>query len=217
MTDSTGFYGEGAQAVNQANNPQNIYNRAAEWGACYYDLTHSLILEETYDLPFGHDRRFASHLNKVADAVLGGWQINGILSFHGGFPLTISGSDNSGTDARSARANCISPATVYGEQDSSLGGYQWFNPAAYAPAAGGTFGTCGVSTVRGPGLATADVGVSKRFVVREGQNLEFRTEFINFTNTPILNAPKAALGSTLGLLQSSQGARNIQLGLKYNF
>jgi hypothetical protein len=130
---------------------------------------------------------------------------------------TISGSDNSGTNARSARANCVAPATVYAERNSPLGGYQWFDPSVYAPAAKGAFGTCGVSTVRGPGLATADLGLSKRFVVRESQNLEFRAEFINSTNSPILNAPKTALGSTLGLVQSSQGARNIQLGLKYNF
>ena len=217
MTDSTGSYGEGAQAANQSTYAHNIYNRAAEWGPCYYDLTHSLIAHESYDLPFGGSRRFGKSLNKVLDAAVGQWQINGIVSFHNGFPLTISGSDNSGTNARSARANCIAPATVYGERDSRLGGYQWFDPSVYAPVAKGTFGTCGVSTVRGPGIASADLGLSKRFVIREKGNLELRGEFINATNTPILNAPKVALGSTLGVLQSSQGARNIQLGLKYNF
>jgi hypothetical protein len=217
MTDSTGFYGEGAQASNQATYAQNFYNRAAEWGECYYDLTHNVVINESYDLPFGRGRRFGSALSPVLNAVVGDWQVNGILSFHNGFPLTISGSDNSGTNARSARANCIAPASVYGDRNAALGGYQWFDPSAYAPALKGTFGSCGVSTVRGPGLGTADIGLSKRFVVREGQNFEFRTEFINFTNTPILNAPKTALGSTLGLIQSSQGARNIQLGLKYNF
>jgi hypothetical protein len=40
---------------------------------------------------------------------------------------------------------------------------------------------------------------------------------INFTNTPILNAPSTGLGQTLGLVNSSQGARQIQFGLKYNF
>ena len=217
MTDSTGFYGEGAQASNHSTYAQNFYNRAAEWGECYYDLTNNVIIHESYDLPFGHDRRFGKSMNKAVNAIAGDWQINGILSFHNGFPLTISGSDNSGTNARSARANCIGPATVFGEQNSPLGGYQWFDPSVYAPAAKATFGSCGVSTIRGPGLATADLGLSKRVAVREKQNLEFRAELINATNTPILNAPKTALGSTLGLVQSSQGARNIQLGLKFNF
>ncbi len=217
MTDSTGFYGEGAQAASQSTYAQNLYNRAAEWGSCYYDLPHSLIAHESYDLPFGRGRRFGKNLNKALDSVVGQWQVNGIVSFHNGFPLTISGSDNSGTNARSSRASCIAPATVYGAQDSRLGGYQWFDPSVYAPAAKGTFGTCGVGTVRGPGIASADLGLSKRFLIGEKGALELRGEFINATNTPILNAPKVALGSTLGVLQSSQGARNVQLGLKYNF
>jgi len=37
------------------------------------------------------------------------------------------------------------------------------------------------------------------------------------SNTPILNAPNRSIGSNLGVVSSSQGARNIQLGLKYNF
>ncbi len=217
MTDSTGFYGEGAEASSQASYAQNIYNRRAEWGPCYYDLTHSLIAYESYDLPFGRGRRFGKNLDKALDAVVGQWQVNGIVSFHNGFPLTITGSDNSGTNARSARASCLEPATVFGDRDSRLGGYQWFDPSVYAPAAKGTFGSCGVGTVRGPGIASADLGLSKRFVMGEKGAMELRAEFINATNTPILNAPKVALGSTLGVLQSSQGARNIQLGLKYNF
>src|SRR5277367_2724540 len=118
MTDSTGFYGEGAQAANQASYAQNFYDRAAEWGACYYDLTNSVIAHESYDLPFGRNRRFGRNLHPILNAIAGDWQINGILSFHNGFPLTISGSDNSGTNARSARANCVAPADVYAERNS---------------------------------------------------------------------------------------------------
>jgi hypothetical protein len=176
-----------------------------------------MIAHESYDLPFGRSHRIGQNLNKAVNTIVGDWQVNAIVSFHNGFPLTLSGSDNSGTVARSARPNCLAPATVYGDRNSPLGGFQWFDPSVYAPAGKGTFGNCGVSTVRGPGLASADVGLSKRFRVRESQNLEFRSEFINVTNTPILNAPRVALGSTLGLVQSSQGARNIQLALKYNF
>ncbi|HEX4166164.1 MAG TPA: carboxypeptidase regulatory-like domain-containing protein [Bryobacteraceae bacterium] len=220
MTNSIGFYGEpGTQASNQSAYAQNLYNRSAEWGPCYYDLTHNVSANVSYDLPFGHNRQFGNDMNKVLNAFVGDWQVNGILSFHDGFPLTISAPDNSGTNSRGARANCIAPATVYGEQNygGSGGGFQWFNPAAYGPEAPGTFGTCGVGTVRGPGIATADLSASKKFNFTEHQNLELRGEFINAFNHPILNAPTTSLGSTLGLIQTSQGARNIQLALKYNF
>jgi hypothetical protein len=182
-------------------------------------LTHNVSANVSYDLPFGHNRQFGKNMNKVLNAFAGDWQVNGILSFHNGFPLTVSAPDNSGTRSRGARADCLVPATVFGQQNygGAGGGYQWFNPAAFGPEAPGMFGTCGVGTVRGPGLATADLSASKKFNVTEHQNLELRGEFINALNHPILNAPNTSLGSTLGLIQTSQGARNIQLALKYNF
>jgi hypothetical protein len=156
-------------------------------------------------------------MNRFADAVVGGWQINGIVSLHTGFPLTISAGDASGTNSRGARADCLGPVKTFGKQDSPSGGYQWFDPTAFGPAAPGTFGTCGVGTVRGPGLHTLDLSLAKYFKITERQQIEFRAEAINFTNTPILNSPSAGLGTTLGLVNSSQGARNIQFAMKYLF
>jgi len=156
-------------------------------------------------------------MNKLADAVIGGWQINGILSLHTGFPLTVGADDASGTKSRGSRANCISPVHTFDKQQSPSGGYQWFDPSAFGPADPGTFGTCGVGTVRGPGLHNLDLSLAKFFAITKRQKLEFRAESINLTNTPILNSPNTGLGSTLGLLQNSQGARNVQFGLKYSF
>ncbi|HEY7306051.1 MAG TPA: TonB-dependent receptor [Bryobacteraceae bacterium] len=218
MTDSSGYYGSwGGQTTPTSPYWQNLYDKKAEWGPCYYDATHVLTSYATYDLPFGRGRKFGKDMNKVVNAIVGDWQINGILSLHTGFPLTISASDASGTNSRGARANCISSVDILGKQNSPSGGYQWFDPSAFAPAAPGSFGTCGVGTVRGPGLHNLDLSLAKFFNITERQKIEFRAESINFTNTPILNSPSAGLGSTLGLLNSSQGARNVQFGLKYLF
>jgi hypothetical protein len=218
MTDSSGYYGSwGGQALPTSPYWQNLYDKRAEWGPCYYDATHVLTGYATYDIPVGRGRTFGNNMNKFADAVVGGWQVNGIVSLHTGFPLTISAGDASGTNSRGPRADCLAPATIFGQQNSPLGGYQWFDPAAFGPEIPGNFGTCGVGTVRGPGLATLDLSVDKFFNITERQSLEFRAESINFTNTPILNAPNTGVGSTLGLLQSAQGARQIQFALKYHF
>jgi hypothetical protein len=132
--------------------------------------------------------------------------------------LTVSGGDASGTNSRGARANCIGPSEVFGHKTvPGVLGYQWFDPTAYGPAAPATFGTCGVATVRGPGLSTADLSFQKRFAITESKAIEFRSEFINFTNTPILNSPSTGLGADLGRITSSQGARNIQFALKLHF
>jgi hypothetical protein len=220
MTDSIGFYGDGGQSASTSAYTQNLYNRAAEWGPCYFDVAHNVSGFITYDLPFGHHRMFGANANKFVNAVLGDWTANAIVSFHTGLALTINGSDNSGTNARGARADCIAPGQVFGHQNygGSGGGFQYFNTSSYVQPSAGTFGSCGVGTLRGPGLATADISASKQFFFTEHQNLELRGEFINAFNHPILNSPDTFVGdSTFGVIQSSQGARNIQIALKYNF
>jgi hypothetical protein len=228
MSNSRGFYGAAGQAAPEGHQ-QNAYDAAAEWGPCYYDAAQAFNGYVTYDLPFGRGRAFGANLNKVVDAIVGSWQINAIATFRSGFPLTVTNfQDSSETGSTGARANCIAPAHILGEFDSPAGGYQWFDPRSYAAPALHTFGTCGNSTVRGPGLHTADLSLSKRFVITERQNLEFRAEAINFTNTPILNAPKAVVPGKVvsngefglgnfGRITSSQGARQLQFALKYHF
>src|ERR1043165_7229135 len=132
-------------------------------------------------------------MGKAADAVIGGWQTSGIFSWHGGFPLTVSGGDTFGTRSRVSRADCIAPAHVFGKQESSGGGYQWFDPPAYAPSQPHRFGTCGVGTVRGPGLVDLDMSAEKSFAFTERYRLTFRSDFVNAFNHPILNSPGAGL------------------------
>jgi hypothetical protein len=217
MTDNQGYYGQGGQAGQSNWYFQNIYDAAADWGPCDYDATHNFVANAIYALPFGRGKKFGNNMNRALDAVIGGWETSGILSLHTGFPLTITASDASHTLSRGARADCIAPATVFGAQNAPQGGYQWFDPSAFAQPVSGTFGSCGVGTVRGPGLRELDFSLMKDFHITERQQVELRGEFINLSNTPILNAPNRGVGPTLGLLQVSQGARNIELALKYMF
>jgi hypothetical protein len=217
MADSIGYYGQGGQAAVQSPAYQNLYNAAAEWGPCEYDATHNFVASALYRLPFGRGQAFGKNVNKVADAVIGGWQASGILSLHTGFPITITAADASGTLSGGPRGNCLAPAIVYGLRSAPQGGYLWFNPSAYSQPAAGTFGSCGVGTLRGPGLTSLDFSLQKSMRITERQSVYLRGEFLNLTNTPILNAPNRGVGTTLGLLQSSQGARNVQLALRYQF
>jgi Carboxypeptidase regulatory-like domain/TonB dependent receptor len=224
MTDSTGYFGSwGGQAASASAYWQNLYDRRAEWGPCYYDVTHVLTGYAVYELPVGRNKRWGRNLNPLVNAVIGNWQVGGIVQFHGGFPLTIVADDASGTNSRGPRANCVASPHVFGRKPAfkdSTGqfiGFQWFDPASYEPAAPGTFGTCGVGTVRGPGLHSGDLSLQKEFPFSESKRLEFRAEFFNVTNTPILNSPSTGLNFNLGLINSSQGERNIQFALKFYY
>jgi len=174
----------------------------------------------------GRGRTFGKSMNRVADALVGGWQLNSIVSVHGGFPLTETATDASGTNARSARANCVSAPAILGTtvdaslaNSPSIGGYRYYiNNGNFSQPVAGTFGNCGVATIRGPGFAETDLSVSKKFNFTEKQNLEFRSEWINAMNSVLLQAPTHSVSSTSnGLITSSTLNRNIQFGLKYNF
>jgi TonB dependent receptor len=218
MSDSIGYYGAGGQTTPSSPYWQNLYDGKAQWGPTFFDAKHALSVYAVYELPVGRGKKFGDKLHPVANAVVGNWQISSIYQAHGGFPLTISASDASGTRSRGARANCIGPATVFGKQPAAGAvGFQWFAPTAYSAPAPASFGSCGVGTVRGPGLNTLDMSFQKFFPLFENKRIEFRSEFINFTNTPILNSPNTNLGPDLGRITSSQGSRVIQLALKLHF
>jgi len=220
LTDGTGFFGEpsGTQSASQNAWYQNVYNTRADYGSCYYNVKGNFTGYMIYDLPFGRGRTYGANLNKLANAALGDWRLSVIPTFRGGFPLTLSANDASGTRSLGPRPDCNAPPQVLHKQPATGGlkGYQWFSPTPYSQAASG-FGTCSIGSVYGPGEQNIDMGISKSFPVHAQQNLELRGEFLNTFNHPILNAPNTQLGPTLGVISNSQGARNIQLALKYNF
>ena len=99
----------------------------------------------------------------------------------------------------------------------SGGGVQWFDPSSYTYPTSGSFGTCGNSTIRGPGMGSIDVSIQKDFVFTETKRLQFRSDFINATNSVVLNSPGVTLGGGMGVITGTQGPRNIQLALKFYF
>jgi hypothetical protein len=232
MTDNGGYYGSwGGQATPGPTYWQNLYNQKSEWGPCFYDQKHNLTSYALYELPFGKGKKFGKDMNPIANAVVGNWNVSGILTLHPGFALTPwTWADTSGTGQFfETRKNCIAPGRVV-NQPYSGGGVAWFDPSSYADPAAGTFGTCGNGVVRGPGLKNLDFSVQKEFLISENKRVQFRTDFLNFTNTPILNTPQGTGCSPdsknptrctnadgLGVITSSQGGRNIQLALKFIF
>jgi len=101
---------------------------------------------------------------------------------------------------------------------------QWIDPSNVSPAAANTFGTCSVGNVRGPGYANVDLSLHKDFLITENKRLEFRFEALNAFNHPVWTfAGGPANGSfdpgqsQFGRIVDSQGARELQLGLKFYF
>jgi hypothetical protein len=226
MTNSGGYYGTwgGTQASPGMPYWQNVYDGESEKGACFYDETHNLTSYVLYQLPLGRGKKFGSNLNKVANGIVGGWEVSGILTMHTGFAMTVNNwGDPSNTGGWVSRTNCGStvgyPKTIV--SGSQGGGIQWFDPNSFTPVAAGKFGNCSNGKVHGPGLKNFDMGLQKSFSFGETRKLEFRSEFLNLTNTKILNVPTVfadfSSATSLGRITSSQGERNIQFALKFYY
>ncbi len=215
MSNSIGYYGDGGQAAGNYGYWEDLYNRRAEWSPSYFDVTHVFSGAYVYQLPVGRGKRLGGQWNPILNGVLGGWQLSGIVSLHTGFPITIMANDLSGTLSGGMRADCLGPVSY--SRVVGPGG-SWFGTNEFSQPAGLTFGSCANSTVRGPGESEWNQSFGKTFPITESKRLEFRAEFINFTNTPIFNAPNNNVDSSqFGQVLSSQGQRNIQFGLKFYF
>jgi hypothetical protein len=224
LTDNIGYYGDGAQAAPQSPFWQNTFDRKAEWGNCYFDVTHNLTAFAIYEIPVGKSRSVGKSLNPIVNAVVGGWNVSTIYSLHGGFPLTIYGNDYTTTNSRGSRADC-NGGPKYLRQFIPGVGLQWFSPAPYSNPSFLAFGDCGVGTVRGPGLNRFDIGLQKEFPIHDIARFEFRAEFLNAFNHPTFASPSTYCGGSpgaacnpgIGLIAGSEGERNIQFGMKFYF
>jgi hypothetical protein len=94
---------------------------------------------------------------------------------------------------------------------------QWFNTAAFALPAAGTFGNLGRNVVIGPGTNNWDASLMKNFNW-EKVNLQFRAEFYNVPNHLSWWGVANTLGaSNFGQITSATDPRTMQFGLRFGF
>ena len=75
------------------------------------------------------------------------------------------------------------------------------------------------SRLRGDGINNLDASIFKNFKLRESMKLQFRGEFINFTNTPRFSNPNTVFGGpTFGTIYGQYNTpRRIQLGARFTY
>jgi hypothetical protein len=215
------------------------FNYDLDRGDADLDRRHIFVANAVYDLPL------FKGLGSVGSAVLGGWQLNGIVSLLDGTPVdVISGANTAGlTGPGSQRPDLVPGVPIYLNTGNPL---QYLNPAAFALPGVGKFGSLGRGAIRGPGINNVDFSVNKNFRLTERYGLQFRAEMFNlfnhvnfigvnpglgFNNTAASptdpcngTVPKtdgtASCGSAVGnfgLVTGNRGPREIQFGLKFTF
>ena len=234
MSNNDESLGVGAITGGSPQIPQDFGNYAAEKSVSVFDRTHRFVTNFLYEIPMP---RFVES-NAWSKALLGGFQISGIVSYQSGQPFTIlTGIDSNGNGSAGDRPNFDPNGTL--TLDPVTGNWRTFR----SPLVGGAFfvplngpgglsgvplanslgnGNLGKNTFRAPGFWNADLSVAKRFVFPWGgeQKHDFliRADFLNAFNwdnygIPVNNMSSADFGRNL----NNWGNRSITLSGKYTF
>jgi hypothetical protein len=165
--------------------PANNYNLAAEKSVDGSDIPHSLVANYIYQLPIGRGKAIGGGMSRLADAVVGGWEVSQIVTFKQGIPISVNGNDIASYGGN-PRPDVIGNVHV---AHPSI--HEWFNTAAFAYAKYGTFGTAPrfFSDLRGPNYQNWDTSLAKNWYLKDAMRIQFRAELYNTFNHPQFYAP----------------------------
>ena len=211
----TGWYGvEGCST-------QNPYNLQADKGPSATDLPHIFSAAWVYALPFGKGGALSSG-SSLLNTVIGGWNLNGVLSLSSGTPFDVgSGKDiaetgnfNYGNGYGYERANLV--GSFYPSNKTPA---QWINLASFQVPALGTFGDLGRNSLRSDWNKNLDLSLFRQFPITERFRIEFRFEAFNATNTPVWAVPVSSLEAPNfgAVTHTANVARQLQFGAKLYF
>ncbi len=202
--------------------PQDSYDLKADYGNSDFDIRNSSSAFISYALP--DPSRYKG--------LLGGWQLNSLFTMFSGTPFTVySGTDTSGTGEYDDRAEVIgNPFANVPASNHATGTMYWFNPAAFALPAQGTYSNETRNEFYGPATHQIDFSLFKNFKVKERVTIQFRAEIFNLFNfrnlsEPVNNVSSSSLGQITSTYDVSYGSpgigtgapRNVQLALKVIF
>jgi hypothetical protein len=208
------------------NRPFDTWNYAPN----NYSQTHSLVVNYTWDVPKG------SKLwdNAVTRLLLDNWQISGENAFvSGGWAeVTLDTTDNvdftGGEGGQSSgtydtvRPNVVGDPQA-GKHDPLTG---WFNTAAFARPAAGTYGNMPRNIIRLPGINNWNLSAFKNFPLGNRRRLQFRVEGYNVLNhTQFSDVDRAAnfdpsgkqVNTRFGLATAARNPRVVQASIRLNF
>jgi hypothetical protein len=214
--------GVNSWAVTGNSTPANTYNLAAEKSVDGSDTPQSLVVSYIYDLPIGRGKAIGSGFSRKTDAVLGGWEVTGIVTAKSGIPIAVNG-NNIPSYGGNPRPDVIGNTHA---THQSVG--EWFNTGAFAYAPYGTFGTASryLSYMRAPDYNNFDTGIMKNWSLFKETRLQFRAEMFNTFNHPQFYSPSgsypgcdpnvsSACPSGFGQITNAFPGREVQISGKF--
>jgi hypothetical protein len=198
------------QMISDAGPIRDVYNLRAERGPDSEDIRHRFSGSFVLPIPVGQAG------TGWRPGLIGGWELSGIVRANTGVRLTPTVSqDFSGSTRRADRPDLVGNPNLGDKADPKTG---WWNRAAFALPARGTFGNAGKGVLEGPGYISADAGLMKRFEVGEDKTFQFRWEIFNVFNHTNFFLPNEAFDSaSFGTIGTAFDGRQMQFALKFIF
>ncbi len=223
------------EALTSGNVARNLSDFDYDNGYNNFDVRHTFNLSALYQIPYGRNRQHAA--TGFADAVMGGWDIGGIVNMRSGLPINVLVTrpdvvylDAAGnvfanpaagrtavinTPGGGASRNVRRPDLIPGvDPFIQDGGLLFLNPAAFAAPKPGTYGNLERNSLHGPNFRQVDFVASKHWPFSPERNVEFRFEVFNLFNVANFTNPVGTLPVALPANALTE-ANRVQPGQPY--
>jgi hypothetical protein len=196
------------------------------------DIPHRVVVSSIWEIPFGKGRKWGGD-NRIVDAFIGGWQIQGIYQYQSGRPIDLGSRNVYFNGDPSALRAKITGNSVDGAFDTS--GF-YFSDAAVQTngvvdpakqradtrirlANNIRYFPSRLTNFRRQPLNLWDLSVIKNFSITEKVKFQLRGEFLNAFNHPQFGDPNTdPTSSSFGKVTSQSNLpRNVQIGAKIVF
>jgi hypothetical protein len=200
-----------------------------------FDTTHQFNANWIANLPFGKSKRFAGNAQGAAEAIIGGWQLSGVVRWTSGFPFSVDNGnfwptnwDEQGVAQMIAKPRsghfrqANGTISVFADASTAITNFQHPYPGQSGSR----------NAVRGDGYAGWDMALNKSWKMPwENHSLQFRWEVFNIPNLHRFNVLSGVGNAACACIASLQqvperfGAytglltdpRVMQFALRYEF
>ena len=206
----------------QYDNPQLLDDLKAEHGISANDATHRLTAAIILDIPVGRGRFVGRGMNKIADAIVGGWSLDSVITLQSGQPIAVFNAASRLTDGNQ-RPNvvCSQLRTGLSWSEAAQTGLPYLNQDCFADPGDNIPGDAPrhFSNLRGEGIRNLDLSFTKEFQIRERSQLQIRAEMFNVANHQRFAFPDVGSGDgSFGTVTSTtNNYRRMQFGARFQF
>ena len=199
----------------------SYYQRNLEKAMSNYNVPNRWVTYSTYELPYGRDKKWGSNMGKLADAIVGNWELNNIFSVSNGVPFSVTHSGSGNVFLPGTRRPNMASGFTYDDIRIPWDSHgpnrhnrnlvdPWMTPDAFAAPESFTPGTMGRNAIQGPGMAWWQLSLSKRVPITERFKGMFRLDINNPIKNYFFRNPTSALNfsntNNFGKITNNQGS-----------